>query len=49
LTAAPATLGDIRENLHKASRALVHAEVDKDFVPLSPHNLVDRLADVVRL
>ena len=49
LTAAPATLGDIREILHKASRALVHAEVDKDFVPLSPHDLVDRLADVVRL
>ncbi len=49
LTAAPATLGDIRSILHKSSRALVHAEVDKDFVPLSSRELVIRLADVVRL
>ena len=49
LTAAPATLGDIRGMLHKITREIVHAEVDKDFVPLSSHDLVDRLADVVRL
>lgn len=49
LTAAPATLGDIREMLHKTTLALVHAEMDKDFVPLSPHDLVGRLADVVGL
>ena len=49
LTAAPATLGDIRAMLHKTSRALVHAEVDKDYVALSPRDLVDRLADVASL
>ena len=49
LTAAPATLGDIRGMLHKITRELVHAEVDKDFVPLSSRDLVARLADVVKL
>jgi protein required for attachment to host cells len=49
LTAAPATLGDIREMLHKTARDLVHAELDKDFVALPPRDIVDRLAEVVRL
>lgn len=49
LTAAPATLGDIRGMLHKTTRALVHAELDKDFANLAPHDLVARLADIVPL
>jgi protein required for attachment to host cells len=49
LTAAPATLGDMRALLHKATREFIHFEVDKDFTSLAPRDIVDRLADTVRL
>ncbi len=49
LTAAPATLGDIREMLRKTTRDLVHAEMDKDFAGLAPRDIITRLAEIVRL
>ena len=49
LTAAPATLGDIRDLLSKASRARVAAELDKDLVSVAPGELAGRLAEIVRL
>lgn len=47
VTAAPRTLGDIREMMTKQVRDRVHAEIDKDLVHLSAHDLARRLADAI--
>jgi protein required for attachment to host cells len=49
LVAPPRTLGDLRAALGAKSRALVHAEIDKDLTHVAIHELPKHLADVVAL
>lgn len=48
LAAAPAMLGDLRAMLSERVRELIQAEIDKDYVHLSPRELVRRLTDVAK-
>jgi len=47
--AAPHALGDLRALMPDAVRTRVIAEVDRDYVHLAPHALVEHLKDVVAL